>query len=66
MKRSVAVRQALYRSYADDRPTPPPDVVAHLRASFAEEVRALDALIGLPVSRRWNYSSESPGGGAST
>jgi hypothetical protein len=66
VKRSVTVRQALYRSYADDRPTPPPGVVADLRSSFAEDVRALDALVGIPVSRRWNYWSDQPGGRAST
>ena len=66
VKRSVTVRQALYRPYADDRPTPPPAVIAELRASFAEEVTALDALVGIPAARRWNYRSDQPGGQTTT
>ena len=55
VKRSVLLRQALYRPYRDDRPTVDPQLAARLRASFAEEVLALDSLVGVPVSRRWGY-----------
>jgi hypothetical protein len=53
----VVLRQALYRPYRDDRPTVDPDLAAHLRASFADEVSALDALVGAPVSQRWGYGT---------
>ena len=62
VKRSAKVRQALYRPYADDRPTPPPDTVVRLREGFAGEVAALDDLLGVPVSRRWDY--DAPTGGS--
>jgi Sulfotransferase domain len=55
VKRSVAVRQVLYRPYAGNRPSVDPEVAARLRAVFAPEVLALDALLGLPVSHRWGY-----------
>ena len=64
VKRSVLLRQALYRPYRDDRPTLDPDLAARLRASFAEEVLALDSLLGEPVSQRWGYAPgqvDSPG-----
>jgi Sulfotransferase domain len=55
VKRSVAVRQALYRPYAGNRPTMDPEVAERLRAVFAPEVLPLDSLLGLPVSQRWGY-----------
>lgn len=55
VKRSVLLRQALYRPYRDDRPTVDPELAARLRASFAEEVLALDSLVGAPVAHRWGY-----------
>ena len=57
VKRSAVVRQALYRSYSDDRPTIPAAVAADLRREFAAEVAALDGLLGRPVSQRWGYPS---------
>lgn len=56
VKRSRVIRQALYRPYADDRPTMTPGQVASLRRVFSAEVEALDTLLGHPVSRRWGYS----------
>jgi hypothetical protein len=57
VKRSVLVRQALYRSYKDDRPTIDPAVAAELRLGFADEVLRLDGMLGRPVSTLWGYSS---------
>ena len=62
VKRSARVRQALYRPYTDDRPTPDPETVARLRDGFAAEVAGLDELLGVPVSGRWGY--EVPSGGS--
>ncbi len=56
VKRSVLVRQALYRPYKDDRPTVDPAQAAELRLGFADEVRSLDAMLGRPVSSTWGYS----------
>ena len=61
VKRSAKVRQVLYRPYADDRPTPDPDTVARLRAGFADEIADLDAVVGVPVSRRWDYEVPTDG-----
>jgi sulfotransferase family protein len=55
VKRSLVVRQALYRSYADDRPTVPPELAAELRERFTDEVQALDGILGMPVAQRWGY-----------
>jgi hypothetical protein len=55
VKRSVALREALYQPYSSDRPTADPTVAAGLRQVFAPEVEALDELLGLPVSQRWGY-----------
>jgi hypothetical protein len=55
VKRSVAVRQLLYRPYADDRPRLDPAMAAQLRQSFAPEVEALQQLLGTPVAARWGY-----------
>jgi hypothetical protein len=61
VKRSVRVRQALYRPYADDRPTIDPSTAERLRSEFAAEVRQLDGLLGFPVAERWGYR-EAPSG----
>jgi hypothetical protein len=57
VKRSVVVRQALYRPYTDDRPTIDPALAAELRRDFADEVFRLDSMLGRPVSERWGYDS---------
>jgi hypothetical protein len=59
VKRSARVRQMLYRPYANDRPVPPPAVVAELRRQFRDEVIQLDELVGTPVSERWQYGEPS-------
>ncbi len=60
VKRSPLVRQVLYRSYSDDRPTIPPGVATDLRREFATEVAALDQLLGRPVSKLWGYPTPPP------
>ena len=60
VKRSTAIRQALYRPYTDDRPTADPATAAQLRTVFAPEVRALDDLLATPVSVRWGYPGVAP------
>lgn len=62
VKRSTVARQALYRSYADDRPGLSASATADLRSEFAAEVLALDALLGNQVAQRWGYSPADPGG----
>jgi hypothetical protein len=54
-KRSTLVRQALYRSYTEDRPTIAAEVAAQLRGEFASDVRKLDTMLDCPVSQRWGY-----------
>ena len=68
VKRSVMVRQALYRPYREDRPTIDPAVAAELRLGFADEVLRLDSLLGRPVAATWQYvgSPEVVGDGART
>ena len=56
VKRSVVVRQALYRPYKDDRPVIDPALASELRLGFTEEVHRLDGLLGVAVSRQWGYS----------
>ena len=63
VKRSVMVRQALYRPYREDRPTIDPAVAAELRLGFADEVLRLDSLLGRPVAATWGYAGLAPGGG---
>ncbi|MBA3232551.1 MAG: sulfotransferase [Propionibacteriales bacterium] len=66
VKRSVVVRQALYRPYADDRPTVDPGVATELRGVFADEVERLDTLLSAPVTQMWGYRAPQPdqsGGG---
>lgn len=60
VKRSILVRQSLYRPYADDRPTVDPAVAAELRRGFADEVARLDTLVDQPVSLRWGYRAAAP------
>jgi hypothetical protein len=55
VKRSVTVRELLYRPYADDRPTMDPVVAASLRAIFAAEVMRLDGLLDERVAGLWGY-----------
>ncbi len=61
VKRSVVLRQALYRPYKDDRPTVDPALAAELRQTFADEVRELDSLLDAPVSQRWGYETNLVG-----
>lgn len=61
VKRSVRVRQALYRPYADDRPKIDPSTAARLRSEFAAEVQQLNGLLDLPVAERWGYLEASHG-----
>lgn len=56
-KRSVRLRQVLYRPFRDDRPTIDPTQEAELRRGFADEVLQLDAMLGRAVSHVWGYSS---------
>jgi len=58
-KRSVLLRQALYRPFRDDRPMIDPGLADELRRSFADEVLQLDAMLGREVSRLWGYSTPS-------
>jgi hypothetical protein len=58
VKRSVVVRQLLYRPYADDRPQLDPVVAEQLRRVFAPEVEALAPLLGVPVAARWGYAEQ--------
>jgi hypothetical protein len=57
VKRSVAVRSALYRPYTDERPTMDPGTRAELRRGFGAEVAEVDAMLGLGVRERWGYGS---------
>jgi hypothetical protein len=59
VKRSVLVRQALYRPFKEDRPTVDPALAAELRRDFTDEVLRLDSLLGRVVSEQWGYSSPS-------
>jgi hypothetical protein len=54
-KRSVTLRQLLYRPYSDDRPTVPSATAEQLREMVAPEVGDLDNLLNLAVSSRWGY-----------
>jgi hypothetical protein len=56
VKRSVLVRQLLYRPYKDDRPTIDPALATELRRGFTDEVRRLDPMLGRSVSELWGYS----------
>ncbi|HEX6248374.1 MAG TPA: sulfotransferase domain-containing protein [Nocardioidaceae bacterium] len=60
VKRSVLIRQALYRPFADERPTMDPSTRVELRRSFATEVDRLDDILGTSVSTRWGYRSVDP------
>jgi hypothetical protein len=56
VKRSVVIRQLLYRPYADDRPELDPVVAEELRRVFAPEVEALAPLLGSSLAARWGYA----------
>jgi hypothetical protein len=60
-KRSVVLRQLLYRPYTDDRPTIAPETAEQLRALLAPEVGDLDNLVGVPVTSRWGYRTSEHG-----
>lgn len=61
VKRSSAVRNALYRPYGQaDRPTLSAETAAELRARFAPEVDALDELLRVTVSDQWGYRTNRP------
>jgi hypothetical protein len=60
IKRSTAVRSALYRQYRDDKPRLEPTLGLELRRGFADEVARLDGLLGRPVSEIWGYRSAEP------
>lgn len=55
VKRSVVIRNALYRPFKDDRPVVDPGTAAELRRLFREDVQRLDSMLGAPVSERWGY-----------
>lgn len=57
VKRSVRLRNALYRPYRDDRPVIGPGLEAELRQEMADEVSALKPLLGMDVARRWGYGT---------
>jgi hypothetical protein len=58
VKRSVSVRQLLYRPFAaEEKPVVDPSTAQQLREQFAAEVRALDAIVGRPVAERWGYAA---------
>jgi hypothetical protein len=58
IKRSTAVRSALYKQYRDDKPRLDPAIAADLRRDFTEEVARLDELLHRSVSERWGYTPE--------
>jgi hypothetical protein len=58
VKRSLMLRQVLYRPYADDRPSLDPAVAEDLKRSFAPEVHRLDRLLDAPVAERWGYEPD--------
>lgn len=55
VKRSVVVRSALYRPYAEERPTMATQTRSELRRGFADEVVALDQMLHMGVCERWGY-----------
>jgi hypothetical protein len=57
VKRSARIRQALYRPYAEDKPTVEPGTEQRLRAELAEEMDELDATLGRPLAQQWGYST---------
>jgi hypothetical protein len=57
VKVSTRIRNVLYRPYGeDDRPELPPEIAARLRAEYASEVAAVDALLGTDLAGRWGYA----------
>jgi hypothetical protein len=62
VKRSVSVRQLLYRPFAaEEKPVVDPATAQRLREEFADEVRALDGIVGRPVAERWGYATSATG-----
>ncbi len=62
VKLSTTIRNALYRPYgSDDRPSLSPEIAARLRARYAPEVAAVDALLGTNLADRWGYANETAG-----
>lgn len=56
VKRSRAVRNALYRPFeADEKPRMLPETRARLRERFDEEVKELDELLGTNLRQTWGY-----------
>ena len=56
VKTSRWVRSLLYRTYdPKQRPAMHPDTRERLRATFREDVQALDALLGTRFRERWGY-----------
>jgi hypothetical protein len=56
VKRSRAVRNALYRPFkADEKPRMLPETRARLRDRFDEEVTHLDDLLGTDLRQTWGY-----------
>lgn len=60
VKLSTTVRNALYRPYGDeDRPSMPAEAAGRLRAQYAPELAAVDALLGTNLLDRWGYRDEA-------
>ncbi len=56
VKRSRAVRNALYRQFEDDeKPRMLPETRALLRERFDEETKQLDELLGTSLRQTWGY-----------
>ncbi|MDQ3857395.1 MAG: sulfotransferase domain-containing protein [Actinomycetota bacterium] len=60
VKASTKIRNVLYRPYGrSDRPPLSPETAARLRARYAPEVAAVDALLGTNLVDRWGYGDET-------
>lgn len=59
VKRSLLIRQALYRPYTDDRPNVDSGTAKELRRMFSREVEDLDRMLGASISERWGYRDAS-------
>ena len=61
VKASATIRNLLYRPYGrSDRPPLSVETAARLRARYAPEVAAVDALLGTNLAARWGYEDEAP------
>lgn len=59
LKKSVVVRNVLYRQYTDDdKPTMHPDTRQMLRERFGPEIEKLDSLLGTQFQEIWSYSPQ--------